>query len=487
MSNKKKAISGAKWTSLSTAVNAILQFAQVAVIARILSPSSFGVVSVSTLVINFLSIFAHFGFSNSIIYKQESDQKSLSTIYYINIGMGILMFGVIYLITPLLIMYYHESKLEPVLHTAAFYFPIVFLGQIFNILLEKELRFKSLAVIDIVSSVSGTTAAILFSYNGFEALSLIYGLLIAQVIRMICQNLLGRRYFTPIKHFNFKDINDHLKFGLYNVADSILGFANTNVDTIMIGGLLGVKELGYYTIASQVAVYPVVRISPIIIQICYPIMARMKDSIEGLKNAYLQIMDFISFVNIPLLGGLFIMAPFVIPMIYGPGWEPTVPLIRLFVFMGIFSCLQYPSSPLAFSTGKPNLLFNINLVTFIIKLPMIFLLGKYYGLFGVALGFTVSTFIALVLDLMMVQRLVGTFFGRLMKEIAKPLAFCVAMIGGILAYRLIVPSTSHLNTIVQIAIGGLIFAALTLKFKITLKELMANLRPAPPVEAVAAE
>ena len=81
MSQKQQAISGGKWMSLSTALSTLLQFGQVAVLARLLESSVFGIVSVSTLLIAFFSIFANLGFSNSIIYKQEEDQQVLSTIY----------------------------------------------------------------------------------------------------------------------------------------------------------------------------------------------------------------------------------------------------------------------------------------------------------------------------------------------------------------------------------------------------------------------
>jgi lipopolysaccharide exporter len=129
MSIKSKAINGAKWTTVSTAVSAVLQFAQVAIVARMLAPASFGIVSISTLIINFLSIFAHFGFANSIIHKQESNRRVLSTIYFFNIIIGIVLFAIIYLCIPLFVAYYKEPALAGVLKVSAFYFPIVFIGR----------------------------------------------------------------------------------------------------------------------------------------------------------------------------------------------------------------------------------------------------------------------------------------------------------------------------------------------------------------------
>jgi lipopolysaccharide exporter len=471
MSNKKLAISGAKWTTISTLINAILQFGQVAVLARLLEPSSFGLVSISTMVITFLGIFAHFGFSNSIVYKQESDNKVLSTIYYLNLIIGGIMFLVIYFCSPLLVLYYKEPRLEGVLQLAAFYFPIVFLGQIYNILIEKELRFKALALTDIASSLIGTGVTVLLAYKGMQAKSLIYGLLVTQGIKMVIQNFIGRKYFSPIKYFNLGQIKDHLKFGVYNIGDSLLSFANGNIDTILIGGVLGVKELGYYTIAYQIAIYPVVRICPIIVQICYPIMARMKENKEQLKSAYLKIVDFISYCNVPLLIGLYFMAANVIPLIYGAGWESTIPLIRIFVFTGIFSCLVYPLSTLAYCTGKPSLLFYYNLLAFIIKFPVIYIMAKYYGIIGIALGFLATTFIFLILNFFLVQYMVGNFIKVFLANIAKPLIFSAIMGLVIVLYKKFIGDDRLIDTILQISIGGAIYAALTLKYKLSFAEI----------------
>jgi len=467
MSNKKTAIHGAKWTTVSTGFNALLQFIQVAIIARILGPSAFGIVSISTLVITFLSIFVHFGFANSIIYKQENDKKALSTIYYLNIIMGIVMFFLIYLCSPLLIAYYKEPRLAEVLKVSAFYFPIIFLGQIYNTILEKELKFRSLALIDIFTSILGTSITIFLAYRNYQAMALIYGLLAGQLIRMIFQNILGRKYFSPILFFNINTIRDHLKFGVFNVADSVLGFANSNIDTILIGGLLGVKDLGYYTIASQIAVYPVVRICPIIIQVCYPIMAKMKDSLDALKSAYLQIVELISFCIIPLTAGLFIMAAYVIPLIYGPGWLVTIPLIKIFVFMGLVASLIYPISPMVYSVGKPNLLFYSNVLTFAIKFPLVFVLAKYYGIMGVAVGFLISTVISLFQSYYLINYIVGPFFKPYIKNLIKPLAFGLIMVAVILIYQHFISNMGIINTIIQIALGGAIYIGLTFRYKIS--------------------
>lgn len=235
MSTKQQAISGGKWMSLSTALSTLLQFGQVAVLARLLEPSVFGIVSVSTLLIAFFSIFANLGFSNSIIYKQEEDQQVLSTIYLLNLALGLVVGILVFFSWPLVVAYYKEPRLEPVIKLSSLYFIIVYVGQIYLFLLQKELRFKQVATIDMAGTLIGSGTTIGLAYLGFAELALIYGQLAQQTIKSVLQLVYGGRLFTPTLTFDLNLIKDHLRFGLYNVGDGIVGFIQANSDNILVG------------------------------------------------------------------------------------------------------------------------------------------------------------------------------------------------------------------------------------------------------------
>lgn len=473
MSNKNKAINGGKWITFSTVVSTVFQFMQVAILARLLPPAAFGVVSISTLIIAFFNIFTNLGFSNSIIYKQEQDRKVLSTLYFLNLILGIVIFIAIYFSAPLIIAYYKEVKLGPVIRLSSTYFLIVYFGQIYYFLLEKELQFKKVAAIEITGAIIGTTVTITFAYSGMEELSLIYGQICMQLVRTILQIILGRKYFVPKLYFNIGAIKEHLQFGLYNVADGFIGFIQSNADNIIIGGVLGVKMLGYYTIAIQLAVFPITKLNPIVLQVTYPLLAKMKNNLLGLKNSYIKILDFLSYINLPLLAGLFITADSVVPLFYGQGWEQTIALIKIFVFISFFSCLSHPLYTLAFTRGKPKLLFYLNLATLAVKLPLLYVFSKYWGMTGIALAFLLATFVNLVINFCIVQHLIGDFFKVFLTNLLKPIFFCLLMTAIIFAYKLFIGYTGIINTITQVCIGGIIYGGLTLLYKISFSEIKA--------------
>jgi len=473
MSNTRKAMNGGKWITVATVVSTVFQFSQVAVLARLLVPSDFGVVSVSNLVIGFFGVFANLGFSNSIIYKQESDRRVLSTLYFLNMMVGLLMFVLVYLSTPYIVDFYKEPRLERLLHIASFYFVVVYFGQIYLFLMEKELQFRSVAQIDIVGSIVAVTVTLVLAYNNYRELSLVVGALVGQVVRSVGQMVAGRALFRPMLTFSIADIKDHLRFGVYNLGDGILGFIQQNIDAILIGKLLGVTQLGFYTLAYQLAVFPINKLNPIILQVAYPLLAKMKESNDNLKNSYLKILDFISYCNFPLLAGLFITANSIVPLFYGPGWGETVGLIRIFVFVSVFFCMSHPLFTLAFTKGKPNLLFYLNVGTILVKVPLIYVGGLYYGTTGVAVAFLVATFLNTAANFMIVQSLIGNFFRAFLQNLAKPVLFCLIMVGTVVLYKLLFGYEGPIHTTAQIIIGGTVYGGLTLRYKLSFAKIMA--------------
>ena len=457
----------------ATAISTVFQFVQVAILARLLEPSAFGIVSVSTLIIAFFNIFANLGFSNSIIYKQETDRKVLSSLYLLNVSLGLLLAIVIFFSAPLIVAYYKEPRLHKVIQLASVYFLIVYFGQIYYFLLQKELRFKSVASIDIIGTIVGTTATIVLAYAGFAELALVYGQLVQQAVKTTLQITYGLSLFRPMLAFDRALIRDHLRFGLYNVGDGVIGFIQANSDNILVGGMLGVKPLGYYTLASQLAVFPIARLNPIVLQVAYPILARMQNDPTELKKSYLTILDLIGFINLPLMAGLFITADSVVPLFYGPGWEETIHLIRIFVFVSIFSSLSNPLFTLAFSKGKPALLFYLNVATLFIKIPLVYVFARYWGVTGIAMAFLTATFLNLVMNFGIVRSLIGPFLREFGVNFAKPAVFCLVMVGVIALYKTYVGRLTLTDTIIEVALGGLVFVALTLQYKLSFPEIKA--------------
>lgn len=471
MSQQNAVISGAKWTTSATIISTILQFLQMLIVARILSPASFGIVSISTIFINFFNIFVDLGFSNSIIAKQEVDRKNLSTIFFLNIILGVIIFFIIYLLSPLIANFYNNDRLIKVVRTASLFFLFIYYGHIYGLLLIKELQFKDSAIVDITSAIIGSFATMFFAYGGFEEMALIYGQLCLYLTKTLLQILFGLKYFIPVIYFNINKIMDHVKFGFYNLGDGLLGFASSNLDFLIIGRLLGTQQLGYYTIAFQLAVFPITRLNPIILKIAYPIFAKMQATGADLKHAYIKVLDITSFANFPLIAGLFITAESIVPIFYGSKWSPSIPLVHILIFVSFVSCLSHPLFILAYSKNKPNYLFYLNLIIIIIQWPILYLFSYYWQTKGVAFGYLFVSIIGLFANFYIVHILVGNFISILLRTIYKQVLFCLFMVCGVYIYKYYFNNIDKINLTGEIILGGIIYITLILKYKFSYSDL----------------
>ena len=135
MSLKAKAIGGAKWTSVSAVISAVVQLLQVAILAHFLDKKDFGLMALAVFVIGISQIFMDMGISNAIIYKKDVTHEQLSTMYWLNVSMGVLIYLLLFLLAPLVAAFYHEPKLVGVLNWIALTFVIQPFGQQFETLL----------------------------------------------------------------------------------------------------------------------------------------------------------------------------------------------------------------------------------------------------------------------------------------------------------------------------------------------------------------
>jgi O-antigen/teichoic acid export membrane protein len=205
---KQKAISGVKWTTLSTIITAITQLLQISILARYLEPSAFGLIAIIMVVIGFSQMFVDFGVSSAIIHKQNVTAEQLSTLYWLNILSSIVVFMVIVGLSPFIASFYHESVLTQLIILTSTTIVIQSFGKQFFVLFEKELQFNTVAKIDIVAAFSSLTLAVTLAINGFGVYSLIYPLILGMSVKSFLLIFNGLKHHKPKLYFNISEVKD---------------------------------------------------------------------------------------------------------------------------------------------------------------------------------------------------------------------------------------------------------------------------------------
>lgn len=395
MSLKTQAMSGIKWTSVSAVAVSVLQILQLSVLTRLLSPHDFGLVAIVMVIIGFAQVFVDMGISNAIIYRQDTTHEQLSSLYWLNVIAGTVVFSLMVAFIPLFVRFYSEPRLSGLIFWAAFSFIIMPFAQQFQILLQKELLFNRLAKVEIVGTVLGTSVAILAAVLKQGAYSLVWGWLTNTIVRSLLLMGLGWKEWRPGFHFARVDLKGYTSFGLYQMGERSINYFSSNLDKLLIGRLLGATSLGYYSVAYQLMLRPMSLLNPMVTKVGFPLLSKIQHDNTRLNRGYLQMTEVISFMSMPVYLGMLVVARPLMHLLLGKGWDPSVTLFQILVFLGILYSLGNPIGSLLLAKGRADIGFWINIYRLAVYVIAIWT-GSRWGINGVAWALLLSTALALL-------------------------------------------------------------------------------------------
>lgn len=432
MSLKNKALNGVKWTSLSSIITAIIGIAQLSILAHYLEASDFGLMAIVSVIIGFSALFMDLGISASIIHRQDITHIQLSSLYWLNIASGVLLFILIYSLAPIIAAFYNEHELVPIIHLLAITFVISAIGNQYAILIQKNLRFNTMAKITMVSSFLGFVVAVSLAVNNYGVYSLVYASLVTILIETIINVIIGVKEHRPTFVYKHSEITSMISFGMFQMGERSINYFNSQFDVILIGKLLGTEALGIYSVAKNLSMRPAQIINPIITKVTFPIMAKVQDDTLQLKNIYLKTINYLSSVNFPIYVLIALLAEPIILILFGEKWNDSIIILQILSLYGAFRSTGNPVGSLQMAKGRADLGFYWNLGLFFF-IPLTIYTGRYWGLVGIAYSLLgLMVFLAVPNWYFMVKPLCGASFKEYFWQILQPLIF--AIIGGLFAY-----------------------------------------------------
>ncbi len=395
MSLKSQAVSGVKWNGLATSIKIAIQFFSVAVLAHLLAPGDFGLVSMAVVATGFIQAFADLGLSNAIIHRQDATREQLSSLYWLNLGAGFVLFILLWLVAPLVAAYFREPAVSNILRWSALSFLIAPFGQQWQILLRREMRFKALSLIEVIEGIGYAAFAIGLALAGFGVMSLVWAGLARTLIKAgLLAVIAVRRHWLPMPHFSCLDLKGFVGFGLFQMGERAMNFLATNVDYLIIGRFLGPKALGYYTLAYNLMRMPLIYINPVVVSVAFPAFSRVQHQDDLLRRGYSKVLQYLGGVTFPIMAGMFVVAPIFVPLVYGEPWLPTVPVIQVFCLLGASKSLGNPLGSILMAKGRADLGFYLNVLA-VFGYAISNFIGVQWGIVGVAVSTVAFAFLVL--------------------------------------------------------------------------------------------
>lgn len=417
MSIRKKAIKGTKWTTLSTIILAVVSIIKLSVLSRFLDREDFGLMALVGVVIGFMQLFMDMGINSAILHVQNIRKSEYHSLYWLNFFFSLGLFLLIDLSAPFVASFYGEPELELLLYVMAFGLIFSSLGRQFKTQERKSLNFKFISLTDITSGFISLIVAIVLAMNGFGVYALVYSALTQFFISNIVLFVFGLKKYGLKLHFRFVETKRFLKIGIYQVGGQIVNYFNKDLDTLLVGKLLGTEILGGYSLAKQLVTRPATMINPILTMVGAPSLALIQSDKIALARNYVKLINIVSALNFIAYAGIIIFAPFIVLVLYGDNFEFIVPIVQILSIYMFLRSTYNPVGTLVVATGRTNLQFYWNIFV-LMFMPLFIYFGSYYGQKGVAWSLSIFMLLAIYpFWKILVNKMVNISFGEYIKAL----------------------------------------------------------------------
>lgn len=435
-------------------------------ISAVVVPEDFGLMAMVAVVIGFAAAYADMGISAAIIHRQDATREQLSSLYWLNLLAGLLVYLVVLAMTPAIVALYGEPRISGLMPWITLTFLINPLGTQFQLLLQKSLCFRRLALIEISAALVGASVAVVTARFGQGVFALIWGTLSSNMTSTLLLLSVGLREWRPQWHFRYADLTGYLSFGCYQMGERSINYLNSALDQLLVGSLLGAQALGYYKLAWSLAVQPIGRINPILTRVAFPLFARIQNEPERLQKGFLLVLRMLSTVNAPLLLGLSAVAPVLIPVVFGTQWLPAVPLVQVLAFVTLMRSIGNPVGSLLLAKGRADLGFKWNCLLLVTQLPGVYLGAYLWDALGVAISLVILQLIFSVFNyLVLIRTLIGPCLREYSLSILPSFGLAGVMGAGVLALSNWTAQVSISWLVLLILIGILFYVLLVLVFQ----------------------
>lgn len=454
----KRILSGTVWASVDRFAVLGLQFIVNIVLARLLTPSDFGAVGLLTIFIVVSQVFIDGGFGSALIQKKEPTQEDYSTIFYWNLFLSIFLYALLFLFAPLISKYYRMPILINILRVLGLILVIGSLQIVQMNRQRKQLAFKRIATVDIISYLVGAIVGIILASLEFGAWSLVFQQLTTVSISTLLLWIITR--WTPSFCFSVDSFKGLLGFGGYLLLANLLQQICSNLQGLIIGRKFSAHEMGLYTQAKKMDDIVSYTLPNILVQVMYPVLSDCQDNDERTKQVMHLNVQLISLFIFPLIFLLVLIAHPLFNLLYGPVWDEAVPYYEIICIGGILTCLQNINYYEVAAVGKSSDLFWWS----IFKWGMLLLLlifGAHWGMKGMLWGMGISSLNIFVINAALVSKYSAYKFWMQCKDFG-PLLIVAGLVF-ILVFCL--SKTLNINVLMQAFIYCILYCLIVILFK----------------------
>ncbi|MDM5262635.1 lipopolysaccharide biosynthesis protein [Sulfurovum sp. XTW-4] len=374
------------WSLLSQFSNYGLSLIFTIFLARMVLPYEYGIVDQAQTITAFFIIFADGGIVWSIVREKSIRNEEVINLSWINISLGLMLWILTWISAPYVSGFYQTPEVEDVLKALGFVFVLTGLATPFLMWMKRELEFKKITIINLISTTIGGVSAIVAAYFNYGYWSLVILALVKAFVQFILLLMSSR---MPIGLYKFNTpVKKMIHFGVGLIGFGMVNYFARNLDNILIGKIGGAEELALYAKAYFLMFLPSMLITGALTGLMVSVLAKVQDDPAKFQEVYANVLRMIFVITLPITGYFLLFPSDPILLFYGLNWEGSIPLLQILSIAAITQPLYNTMGWVYTAIGKSKEMFHWGVVSSII-LSVAFLVGVQWGAVGIAMSYSI--------------------------------------------------------------------------------------------------
>lgn len=448
-------LNNTKWVALAQGVKILSQVASLVLLARLIPPNEYGLMAMASVVVALGFLFRDMGTSAALIQKKELTENLKNAVFCLNLITGLFLCLIVALVSPIASSFFNQPELIPVLLLLSLTFPITCLSSSHLALMERESKFKRIAVIESMSSLIATISAIIAAYNSFGVYSLvIQSLLNATLSTILIWN--ASKWLPAIDGYkNLKEIKAIFSFSGNLVAFNFINYFSRNTDRFVVGRFMSSTVLGAYDLAYKIMLFPLQTLTFVVNRAMLPVLSNFQDNNKNFNDTYLQALTWITLISFPLMAGMAALREPLVNLVFGNQWSLVGQILLWLAPTGMLQSMNSTTGSVLTAKGKTNVLFYTGIMCATIYITC-FMIAPKTDIVEFSEYYFYSNILAVTLNLWILFRMIKLNFLQVLKNLL-PAIISTSVMYLILVINVDVYEESFLNLFIMIVFSMVIY------------------------------
>lgn len=459
---RQKTILGLVWSFAERVGTQLISFVVSIVLARLLLPEEYGVISIVFVIISLCDVFVDSGFARALIQSRDTDERDYSSVFWCGLGISLLIYVGLFFAAPFIARFYQMELLEPVIRVMGLRVVLASYSSVLKAKVSKHLAFKQFFFSSLGGTLISAVVGIAMAYQGFGVWALVAQNGVDAVIDTIVLAFTVKWY--PKFVFSFQRVKKLFSYGWKILVAALIDTLYDNFRSLYIGKLYTADDLAFYTRGKQFPNLLVDNVNSSITSVLFPAISSQQGDLEAMRGMTRRAMKTSAYILTPMLCGLAAVAEPLVELVLTEKWLPCVPYLQILCINATLTPLQTANIQAIYATGRSDICMKTNIIKKVFGFCMVLIFARI-SVMAMAIAGVVSGIFSLIVNILPNRKLLNYGFKDQLRDVLPSWLVSLAMMVLVQAVSLLgLPVWAELA--VMVLVGVVSYVALSALFRL---------------------